>query len=373
MIVLTYQGLLAIIALSFVLLLMIKVAQQRTEDIVAKTAFSLFLLGLAALEWTMVYGFLGLIEIWPRFLAVQFGLMYWMGPALYAYIRRITSHEDLFEQRLWFLHWLPGIVVELILLPVFLMPVEEKLLLIRSPPYAFLGGGVYLHFLIYIYLCQKPLRLYQRQILDRYSDIEEVNLRWLQYLCYGFVGFMLIDSVLLNAGEVGDTVANYVLGLIHISVVILAYSALGPSRMQFAYVLQREQQPEKYQRSSLREDSAKLYLERIERLMHEEKVYLDSTLSLNSLAERLGINPRHLSQILNQQLDKNFYDYINERRVEYAKELLIKNGGQSIFDVAFDAGYNNKSSFYNSFKRYVGMTPTAFRQEHLLKERTQAR
>jgi AraC-like DNA-binding protein len=82
----------------------------------------------------------------------------------------------------------------------------------------------------------------------------------------------------------------------------------------------------------------------------------------------LKLRPHHLSQILNEQLGKSFYDFINEHRVAHAKELLTANAdaAMTILDIAFASGYANKASFYNAFKRFVGMTPTRYREDSAL-------
>jgi AraC-like DNA-binding protein len=99
--------------------------------------------------------------------------------------------------------------------------------------------------------------------------------------------------------------------------------------------------------------------------MRDQKAFLDCDLTLRTLAGLLKLRPHHLSQILNEQLGKSFYDFINEHRVAHAKELLAANADAAIpiLDIAFASGYNNKVSFYNAFKRFVGVTPTRYREE----------
>ena len=66
---------------------------------------------------------------------------------------------------------------------------------------------------------------------------------------------------------------------------------------------------------------------------------------------------------LNDHLGKNFYDYVNEQRIAHARKLLVERPELPVVDVAIACGYNNKNSFYNSFRRFVGVTPTEFRQQ----------
>lgn len=97
--------------------------------------------------------------------------------------------------------------------------------------------------------------------------------------------------------------------------------------------------------------------------MQTDRAYLDNQLSLPQLAERLDVSVNYLSQTINQQTEKNFFDYVNGYRVEEAKQLF--NDGtqqpQSILDIAMNAGFNSKSAFYTAFKKHTGMTPGAYR------------
>jgi AraC-like DNA-binding protein len=97
--------------------------------------------------------------------------------------------------------------------------------------------------------------------------------------------------------------------------------------------------------------------------MNKERPYLESQLTLPQLAQQLGISPNYLSQVINEQLQKNFFDFINEYRVAEAKSKLTADSTTkgSIADVAYDSGFNSKSAFYTAFKKHVGMTPSEFR------------
>ncbi len=107
-------------------------------------------------------------------------------------------------------------------------------------------------------------------------------------------------------------------------------------------------------------------LAEIQTFMKQNKPYLDGSLTLPQLAEQLGISPNYLSQVVNEQLDKNFFDFINYSRVEEAKKYLTDPGKDrtNILPLAFDADFNTKSAFYTAFKRHAGMTPGQFKQSN---------
>jgi YesN/AraC family two-component response regulator len=97
-----------------------------------------------------------------------------------------------------------------------------------------------------------------------------------------------------------------------------------------------------------------------------EKLYLDPALTLSSLAEHIGINPHDLSYIINNGLEKNFYQFINELRTEEAKKLLLSEEAKllDMFGIAIRAGFNSRTTFYASFKKATGITPTEYMKVH---------
>ena len=100
-------------------------------------------------------------------------------------------------------------------------------------------------------------------------------------------------------------------------------------------------------------------------LLEVENVYKDPDITIKSLASKLAISPRYLSEIINDELNVNFYEYINEHRIKQAQEILIspKTRDRSVVDIAADVGYNSKSAFNRAFKHFSGMTPSEFRKK----------
>ncbi len=120
----------------------------------------------------------------------------------------------------------------------------------------------------------------------------------------------------------------------------------------------------KYEKSTLTKDRADRYVRRLLETMEKEKLYLDSDLTLQKLAQRLSIHPHHLSQIINERLNQNFFDFINSYRIEEAKKRLIDPSEKhfSIIAIAGEVGFNSKSAFNSVFKKYVNMTPSEWRK-----------
>lgn len=101
----------------------------------------------------------------------------------------------------------------------------------------------------------------------------------------------------------------------------------------------------------------------LDQLMLEEKIYLQYDLRLDNIASRLYVSRKKVSQIINQNFEMNFFDYINTLRIEEAKRMLKVEPDMSIKEIMFSVGFNNKVSFYKAFKNKTGLTPTDFRMK----------
>lgn len=118
----------------------------------------------------------------------------------------------------------------------------------------------------------------------------------------------------------------------------------------------------KYRKSKIPVHLHQKYLQKLQNLMDTKKPFLDSSLSLNTLAEQTGITTKHLSQIINQSFDLNFNDFINKYRIEECKNILSSSNGnnKNLLEIAYEVGFNSKATFNTSFKKFTGMTPSAY-------------
>ena len=102
-------------------------------------------------------------------------------------------------------------------------------------------------------------------------------------------------------------------------------------------------------------------LEKIRKLMSEEKLYLYPNLKVSDLAMRLNSNRNYVYNATNVEMGISFSDYINGQRIDYASKLLEAHPELSINDVMFKSGFTSSSAFYRNFKKFKGITPTAKR------------
>jgi AraC-like DNA-binding protein len=136
-----------------------------------------------------------------------------------------------------------------------------------------------------------------------------------------------------------------------------------------ARLTSRWAQKHKYAKSGLNSEQLLEYKHRLEQIMQSQKAFLRSDLTLPKLAKAVDCSVNHLSQVINSGFGMSFFDYLNQHRIEHARELLTRLDGQSsvILNIAFTVGFNSNSAFYSAFKKCVGQTPAQYRREQLKK------
>lgn len=102
----------------------------------------------------------------------------------------------------------------------------------------------------------------------------------------------------------------------------------------------------------------------LEKIMQEEKVYLNPMTTLETIAERLQLSKTHVSRLINSEMQQNFSDYLNKLRVEEAKQYLQnpKFSNYTLVAIGLEAGFSSKTTFNNAFKKHTGKTPSEFRK-----------
>ena len=165
---------------------------------------------------------------------------------------------------------------------------------------------------------------------------------------------MIIElSIGISYFRLWDTI-RYVTLLIIIGFFGLRYGALYQSLPP-----QNRENQIKYRTSPLREaDIEKVKIE-IERIFETDKPYLNPDFTLEELANSLSIARHHLSQILNSEMETNFYNLINQKRIEHSLDHINQYAelGLTIEGIGYECGFSSKSSFFYNFKKMVGLTP----------------
>lgn len=112
----------------------------------------------------------------------------------------------------------------------------------------------------------------------------------------------------------------------------------------------------------LSDEEVKPWLDKLEQLMEDQQVFRNPNLKLQDLAQELRLSPHQLSQFLNDNLGKNFTQFINEYRIDEACKLLETDTLLSIEGIGDEVGFNSKSTFFTTFKKIKGVTPAKYKQ-----------
>lgn len=131
-----------------------------------------------------------------------------------------------------------------------------------------------------------------------------------------------------------------------------------------SYVLQNEKK-EKYQNRKMSEKDAAVLLASLDKVMSEQQLYLNPVLSLALLAKKVGNLQTTISQVINENSGKSFNLYINEFRIQHAKNLLVTDAHLNMELVAERSGFNSNSTFFAAFKKITGQTPASYRSAAL--------
>jgi len=121
--------------------------------------------------------------------------------------------------------------------------------------------------------------------------------------------------------------------------------------------------PEKYGAKKIETTEAQFLLEQLNTLMKEKELYKETDVKLDNVAKNIHISKHKLSQLLNDNLGKSFASFINDHRIEEAKRLLENNDQYTLEAIGYEAGFSSKSSFYATFKKVVGHTPSEYKKQ----------
>jgi AraC-like DNA-binding protein len=227
---------------------------------------------------------------------------------------------------------------------------------------------VQVHIALYLFFSWRLIRAHRRRIADYFSTVDIINLSWLKYFMGALVLVLMLAIVLtIILPGMGfrerecDMAASLFISLFMFA---MGYRGLlQPEIFTGTAEVPDAEAGGKYRRSSINSDEADRYIREIRGLMAGEELYTDPDLTLDDIAGRISVSRHLLSQILNEVMRTNFYDFISGYRIEKIKSDLRDEtkAGRSILDLAFDAGFNSKSTFNAAFKRQTGMTPSQFR------------
>lgn len=299
-------------------------------------------------------------------------------PLYYLYIVELTDYRpNRWRQAIYLLpSLLGGVAVGLLYI---LMDRQEMTLFIEHYLYgnefASLSGLTFWQAMIHVavrivFALQVPFVLYfgfrritayNAVVETNYSDIEGKRIVWVKTLLVLFAVTSLVSFVfnLIGRQRFIDEAVPLAIPAVLFSMLLLLIGHVGLNQrfsvqdIEAEVFLESEPIPEDCAYSEL--------LEKIRKLMSEEKLYLYPNLKVSDLARLLNSNRNYIYNAINVEMGISFSDYINSQRIDYASQLLKAHPELSINDVMFKSGFTSTSAFYRNFKKFKGITPTARR------------
>lgn len=238
-----------------------------------------------------------------------------------------------------------------------------------------LTGLILVQALFYIIVSYLRIRKHQKKILLFSSDTNGIDLNWLEYIIFLILSTSIIVSiynVVLNSIPpnvyINITFLFVIYSIAYYSLKQKEIFPLDEKQRNEVISINEDEQFTELKRKIITDEELITLKSRLGQLMQQQKPYLDSELNLIKLSELLNITSHQLSYVINTGFNENFFQFINKHRVEKAKELLIKDGmnNLSILGIAFESGFNSKTSFNTTFKKITNQTPSEFKKRVLL-------
>ncbi|HCM34034.1 helix-turn-helix transcriptional regulator [Chryseobacterium sp.] len=296
-------------------------------------------------------------------------------PLFYLYVNAVC-YSDFTLKRKHLLHLIPFIVVNLILVPrLYLAEDAAKedffTTMWNSPEmliYQLIGELQFFFYIVGVFLV---LKKYREIYLENYTNPNTLLYKWLSQLT---VIFLIIHLCIILKNIVRYTQhrdlfiwLNIVAGTVFLLAACwfilkaLNYpelfrridSTLQPTK-DFAETLETENKTD---------ETKNFQIEQLRSFMVEKEPFLNPSLTIQELADQVEIPVRELSVLINHHINQHFFDFVNEYRVKKAMTILKDPTKKeyTVLEILYEVGFNSKSSFHTSFKKYTNQTPTAFR------------
>jgi len=311
---------------------------------------------------------------YPHTLGVALPLPLIHGPFLLLYVTSLIDRHQHFN-KINLIHFIPALSYYVMMIPKFALSGPDKLayvfkeLPVSAPIYVDVYSYLFdISGVVYVTWSLILLRKHQKTIGENFSYTEKINLNWLRNI---IVGMAIIWITVIMANFLQDDIGD---NLIYLTVVLFVFLVGYYGSRQGIIFTDQFDYPDpppievvpksKYQKSGLTKEMIQDYLTRLNEYMANEKPYLESKMTLPDLAFRLDLNPNYLSQVINDQLGQNFYDFINKYRVEEFKHRLQNPRAKNytFLGHALESGFSSKSSFNEVFKKLTGQTPSEYQR-----------
>ncbi len=328
--------------------------------------------------------FLSFIEVYNRqngfpypaliFTAAPFLLLH--GPVLWLYVKSLTDQYFRFKP-LYLLTLLPFVAMIINQsFNVYSLPSQQKIDYVmgeafkKSISYPFFLLLIALTPIFYFSLALKLIKGYKSKIESYFSQTSGIDLKWLNSiliswisLCIIINSFFIIDLFHPIAPFGLMQFISFIVAAIY--VVIIGFYGLKQDNIFLTRNIPLNLEKNVFETDNyskpLKEDE-KEFISTLLNYMSEKKPYLQPEITLKRLSDELNVTPEYLSEVINNDLNKNFFDFINYYRVEEFKNQCKGESSKhlNIIGIAFNCGFNSKATFNRVFKKATGLTPSEY-------------
>ena len=320
---------------------------------------------------------LGWLDNFPHFIKLSLLSPLLIGPFTYFYVRSCTQKGFEMRPKMW-LHFIPALLGLIYHAPYFMLSGNEKL----QHFFNFFEGQGFteplavqitkaLYTSIYFIISIRIVLKYKDHLTNSSSYIDSAFHRWLLIFCFALMTPIFTAGLfaILGTGS-GFVSISFLLSTPFVFVMVVFFLVLFKPNLFMVFPHQmlipesQEEKTQKYESSKLQDVQKEKYLKTLLNHIEKEKPYLEPELTLAQLSEQTNIPSHYLSQVINEKMECTFLDFINKYRVEEAKIKLAnpKLDHYTILAIAFEAGFNSKTTFYAAFKKHAGITPSSYRK-----------
>lgn len=277
------------------------------------------------------------------------------------------------------------VAVFILIIPFFLNILPENKIEILNGDFfeMFDSAGIIIFGIMYLFMgyilfyfifkSYQAIRKYKKNVLQIYSYHDNIDLLWLRRLIVYFL-VICISTILLSILFFYTNISLAFTDFIYYVMLVAFVFLLAYWGYQQGNIFQFEKQEENFitkdEKESLQTNNfratGKLSNEakKLEKIMNQEKPFLNPTLSIHDLSQIINIPAHQLSKIIHKEFGKNFFEFVNEYRINQFKDYikLPKYKNYTILGIALECGFNSKSAFNRIFKEYTGQTPGEFKK-----------
>jgi len=299
-----------------------------------------------------------------------------ISPLHYLYARALIQDKR-YPFKILILHALPAILYLVFRIASMSLDLEYGRYQERSLDYIFYNWTINIQGLSYMIFTLLLINRYTNTLKEMFAALEKVKLTWLRNITILMLSLLLIFltenflflfdinfSHFFNLTSVIMAISVYALGYMGLSRSEVFSSSEISTPIKQLYQVDPSNKDASYEKSGLSEEKATQCQKELLALMKNEELFRDNNLTLSKVAGKLNISTHNLSEVINRRIMLNFFDFINSYRVEQVKKDLLAAEKQNLtlLAIAFDAGFNSKSSFNAIFKKHTGKTPSEFRK-----------